>query len=511
MESSAFQFTLKKDWDYFPHYDKPQGHFVGRVEEIGKVKNWFIRREKGCFLVCGERGVGKTSLVFEALRKAKEDNKEGKLIPVIMNCSQLLGGNINNDENKVGSGKEGLHKKIIINLIRRLYTATKDIKDNPAKDELFELYNKAVASKAEIKREISLMSEIQQKTEVIISTQVEAKLTPEHIKMFFSSLGLVLGVPLISAGELLIKGFAWNLPVGLFLSVVPLAIPVSIYSKIVKTQKNVRSRKGRGGFNELYVYDNSIGNLEHDLYEVLEIMHSKKKFKAIFVIDEMDKLEKQLGKVVIDIIKTFKNLFTLSSGLFVFIAGDDIYEKVVKSKEGKTTEYTLFSDRIFLPRPKFSDLEGFISEVINMPEKEFVADKNFKQFRNFICFKAKSDFYELYYRIRDYIKSYDKENRPILKIKRLMQSERFLANIQKVVGLIYTSNRYENSSDWYDNNKLLIGLYDYIRDAKTPLKIVSEPLDDFEPLQFRIYQAKRDLIEFLLRWEYLTRGGQVME
>jgi hypothetical protein len=185
--------TLKKDWDYFPHFREQQGHFVGRVEEKKEVVDWFLRREKGCFLVSGERGVGKTALVYEALHEAVRQNN--KIIPILINSSQLI---LEESilQNKIGSeiDKARLEESIIINLIRRLYTeGSKIFINNPQLiDSLNTLYKKAISDKSEIKEEYKLKRELEIQEKVEKEVTQTLNFDPEHVKYLVGILGAVV-------------------------------------------------------------------------------------------------------------------------------------------------------------------------------------------------------------------------------------------------------------------------------------------------------------------------------
>ena len=84
--------TLKADWDAPPKLivDDKQiryGHFIGRRREVERLTNELLRKSHGTFLITGQRGVGKTALVFEAINRLFQ--KDRHYIPVYLNASQL--------------------------------------------------------------------------------------------------------------------------------------------------------------------------------------------------------------------------------------------------------------------------------------------------------------------------------------------------------------------------------------------------------------------------------------
>lgn len=502
--NEELKLTLKKDWDYFPHYEKPQGHFVGRIGEKNKIENWFLRREKGCLLVSGERGVGKTALVYEALYRTSQKNP--KIIPVLINASQLI------IEESLSEGKEvleisaeKLEEKIIVNLIRRLYTAARDKLSGELKELLGKLYLKAICEKAEIKKEIRLEKEAEQEEKEIQEKERKYTLDSEQIRNFLGNVGIIVGMSFfyLSTKE--------NLLLNILLGSLFFLLPRTLSYRIFKQIARIKAIRAKSSVDEIYVSDKSISNLEYDLYALLdEISLSRDPFKIIFVIDEMDKISETERVKITDIIKIFKNLFTLSSGLFVFIAGREIYNTVEKSKEQREIAYTFFNDKIFITRPNFEDLEKYIDEIIDEPKEKFLENTVYQDFRNLLCYQSKSDFFELHFRIRDYINDYDKEDRPLLTVAALDMTEKFHANIQKALGQIFDLNKYLAPSCWYQNNVLLSELYKFIDIPWfQEIYLSKEQPTREDSLPLRTYQAQKNLVEYLLRLGIISAKGEV--
>ncbi|HDN83837.1 MAG TPA: ATP-binding protein, partial [Candidatus Altiarchaeales archaeon] len=156
-QSNKMRIVLKKDWDINinPPTDnrQVQGFFVGRKKELKLLTNEILRRTSGAILISGYRGVGKTSLVYKALWEAKNEDKN--IIVVLLNAAQLEA------EAEQKSENSKIHpRKIIENLIRRLYSSTKDINlPNDIKEDVTKLYKKAVA------KEFRLLENYQRKQE----------------------------------------------------------------------------------------------------------------------------------------------------------------------------------------------------------------------------------------------------------------------------------------------------------------------------------------------------------
>jgi hypothetical protein len=297
--------------------------------------------------------------------------------------------------------------------------------------------------------------------------------------------------------------------------VLAMLFPLSVYFKITK----IISRKKLSGaicsVGELYITDKSISNLEYDLYSILEII--KDHYKVIFVIDEMDKIEEKIKSgenkfMAVEIIKTFKNLFTLSSGIFVFITADNIYTKVNEAKIDRGLEYTLFNDKVFMSRPEFEDLENYIDEIIDTPPKDLIDNKCYRNFKNLVCYQAKSDFFELHFIIRDYISGFDKENRPILNIPQLDKEKQLRANLQKAMGQIFNLHKFRTLSNWYKNNHLLKELYNFLETTDyQKIEIKKIPPSENEPLALSLHRIELDLIDYLSRYEYIYNKQEIIK
>ncbi|MCD6460058.1 hypothetical protein J7L67_05275, partial [bacterium] len=141
-------FIIKPDWDQNinpPTNEKETGHFCGREKELNLLVNELKRRKNASILISGHRGVGKTSFVYKALWELK--NKKEPIF-VLLNASQLELLSKKYNKNDETNGNNIDLDKILENLIRRLYSATKTskaLKEN-IKEKIALLYYKAVAS-----------------------------------------------------------------------------------------------------------------------------------------------------------------------------------------------------------------------------------------------------------------------------------------------------------------------------------------------------------------------------
>lgn len=466
---------LKQDWDYQPSYKKGNtlGHFIGREREKNGLVDEFLRKDSGSILVSGARGVGKTALVYKALQEATEKDK--RIVPIVMNSSQL--------EIYTKNPKESLAEIILKNLIRRLYgyfqtePGSDEKLPKGLRDDIGNLYKKAVAAKFEITEKLSQEERIEKLKEESIIEKLSETFDREYLtKVFY----------VVSAVIVLFLPSFWGIElINRILAIILFLIPKFKFERTKQwIEKFITKLSHSKSAEMVYREDNSLSNLEYELNNILKNLLKAKK-KIIFVIDELDKIEKgeedkKDSDAIFEIIKTYKNLFTLSSALFVFITSSVTYERIIEAKKDKGKYYTLFTNRIFLNRPDFPDLENFIDSIIYKIEVDNrVIDKDFnkkisgedlklfRNFKNYLCYKAKSDYFDLYLTIRDYITSYvqEKDKRfPVIEIEKLTFDERLKSKLQEALCQIFQRNRTKEPSEWHENDVILSDLYDFIDD-----------------------------------------------
>jgi hypothetical protein len=494
LDENPLWLTLKSDWDYPPHFTKEQGHFVGRRRELGKLLDSLLRKDSGSILVSGNRGVGKTAVVFKAVQQLRKLKPE--TIAVVLNISQL---DVDTGQPESKSPSMESRKSVITNLIRRLYaTVASDQKLTGAmtRSGLDVLYKKAVAKDA-VKQEVMDTEAFQQESvsrQVVREIQVPAKAVALTLSAFIS-LFLALNPILPSVGAM--QALNQALPVAIAL----LGAFVMLHSwKRVEERQAVKKRVLKA--SEYYAFDANLGNLEADLERTLDELATLG-HKVVFCIDELDKMES--SRLAVEIIKSFKSLFTLSSAMFILITGKEIFDEIEKTRPERTTDYTLFTQRVFVPRPTFEDLETFIDEIVEEPDKHiFEKDERYHDFRNHVCFLAKSDFFDLYDVIRDHIHDFDSIHRPRVLVPTPSVTDVVSCRLQKAMGQIYGLHEQAMVSQWSHNESRLADLYAFIDELiRLPPNtgIQEKPADATRP---DFLAARRDLCVYLARLGAMT-------
>jgi hypothetical protein len=488
--------VLKEDWDIPVQVPGREniGHFIGRDSEVDFLTNELSRRNQGSILISGHRGVGKTSLVYKALRNISDK----KILFVLMNATHLEPDEPEKDLPYA--------KQVIINLIRRLYSACKSAREsNIISDEVFkrvkELYHKAVAE--EYKSSVQYLTTEAERLESVKTIETAIFSDNVNIGIWISSFILAVIIAYIPISNPI---FSVIQKVISLILTVPFPLGISIFRNSKKIKGFVSQNTSTA--EQLYTLDNNVGNLAFDLEEI-HIMLAKEKRKVIYVIDELDKLgvssQSSNNTLYLTIFKHFKNLFTLSSAIFIFITGEDVYQHFKNSDKKifyRSQEYTYFSNKYFLSRPTEQDTLDFIDSII-----ENISDlntgetrKKFENFKRYLSFTAQSDFFDLLQAIRNRISRFE-GLKPIISIKELTSEEQLKAGLQKALSVVYCDKYFSKSPSEWENNELLIReLYEHVI-FLAGLKLNATFQD--ENTNSNPDRAKRDLNYFCYRHELL--------
>ena len=171
---------LRDDWDVPIHFsqlnDEIIGNFTGRKDELLNLNNEIRRSKTGSILVCGYRGVGKTSFVYKSLNNVKDKDT----IIVLLNASQLEAESGNHEINP---------SQIIENLIKRLYAKTRDNQNlSPTiKNQIYNIYIKSnyLPTDYEILNKIKEISFYEHMGTILIETyELDKKKQKKDIRSF---------------------------------------------------------------------------------------------------------------------------------------------------------------------------------------------------------------------------------------------------------------------------------------------------------------------------------------
>lgn len=437
------KIVLKPDWDIPSQYpskenSKSKGHFAGRKRELSVLCNELIRKDQGAILVSGYRGVGKTSFIYKTLQSIFDNPSNKQVLAVLINCSFL-------DDESESNG-------IIVNLIRRLFAVSLTEKlPQDIRDEIEMLYQKAVSTEY---KQTSSLEEIKQST---YEKETSFSLIGNADKIGINQ--LIWFVCFIAAIFLQIYPIAifqdWLNKIMPLLLAFPLPL---ILSFAVESRKSNKEQKQKiNSANKLYTIDNNLSNLEFDL-DKLHYHLSKKGIKTIYVLDELDKLNTSR---VTKILKYFKNFFTLSHALFIFVGGEELSSMGIptdKSKWQRPIEYTYFTSRYFLSRPSVEELHDFIDEIVIRTESSFTSQQ-YEDLKRAFILDARGDYYDLIQVIKGNITSFSNDC-PVIELDANKEIIR-KSKMQQIVNLLYTKKYFaHHPQKWAENEFVLREFYD---------------------------------------------------
>ena len=462
------KIILKLNWDYQYKIKDSFDHHITRESEHRILFDFIFRRVEGSMLVCGQRGVGKTSSVFKAVKEAIKSNE--KIYSVLIKATS-----IDLDE------KNDQKRNILRSLIRSLYRQIRDEPDivSELKERTSKLYNKAMASQIKHENQLDRKSV----SEKIFRTHIR----PIPVIVLFivgiiSSLGIFPEYSLILSSILIGSG-AWLL--------------VS-YSKVVK-----KSSVNMASYYYRYDYDFSTMQSE---FELLLEKFAEKKVKILFILDELDKV----GNNSFSIILNLKMLINQGNALFIFITDPKILDSV---KDKKDPNSTLFSQILYLKRPLFEEMRRFLAEII-LNDSTIIQKTDYKNFQNFLCYQSKTDFFDLHNVIRDNIIGTNPKGQPILKFN--LNSEQITkANLQKSIEWIYEREKGDTPSRWEANDEMLKMLYLICAKLESIPRFENIKIKQFfESIKPQCSNTSRldnmivDLFEFLKYQNYLRRPSK---
>ena len=437
---------LKPDWDTpcsAPTLGRSaeMGHFVGRDAEIKRLSNELARSPQRSILFAGHRGVGKTTLVYAAFRKAEEMARPVTLVPVLLNANQLV-------------ATKDDQREVLVSLIRRLFRATADgaLSDAAIAEEIARLYKRAVASQYKQSesqgRALERIAEHQRERTLELSAPKLAHTFATFAVPWAGAAALGLSNPM--------HGQLDTLAAVVLAGPVPLLAKASWrWSKSATTKTSATKQA-----EELYEFDASPGNLEFDLEHIHRKM-GESEYRVVYIVDEVDKLSNDQA---LELFAAFKNLFTLSSAIFVFVSDAALYDHLVEVEAAtfRPPSYTFFHSRYFIGRPRAADLAQFVDKVVE--EQPAADDPLYADTKAALVFSSGGDFFDLVQRIRDRIDDFD-ELRPKITLRPLTAEQERAKQLGAAIQLVFEEKYYSPvPSEWRNNERLQAGLYEFTRE-----------------------------------------------
>lgn len=451
----ALKITLKQNWDELPSGEfNPSPFFSGREKEIAVLTHAFLHKRSGSILVSARRGTGKTDLVYKALKATVK--KDSKIIPVVINATQISElASLGEEETK---DREEKLSKVLKTLITRTYSVCSEgLKKNRLGIELADLYRQASGSYHEsIAVQSSQSKEISK--EGSTETKIFGRISPTKFRQFInlSLPSLMIGLtPVLSGKPLYVQYLVATIVL------LPVVLVQFIDLEVTGEAKKATSKKDKDSSLEIahkiYLRDNSYSNLEFGFKLFLENLQKENR-KIIFVIDELDKLGDDVKKVIKSI-KSFKNLFNHSDAIFVFIAAEDSFEHMGQSRSLRDTESTLFSQTIYITRPKAADFKEYLKKIA-----ESSGGEDFDLFCEYVIYCSRLDFYNLQNILRDHV-SYE-NGKAVLTWNKDLEALRKVNQQSIITALLEGRYFYEQQSALFKNEYMLNAAY-LASEAKT--------------------------------------------
>ena len=481
------KISLKPDWDYQPKLGNSKGHHITREDEHRILTDFLTRRDEGSLLVCGHRGVGKTSSIIAAINDAtiNDTTKDKPLIAVLMKATSI---NFKKDDVK------NMQKSLLQGLIRFLYKTVKDDDKiaSDLKNKTEELYDKSLASEAHDERH-SGKSKTTEKTFIARFNFGLAALV--------AVLGSIFSLNFIFDFFDLKNELMQHLWILSSVAVISGILTMCNSHKVITTFFSSTS--------SYYRHDYDFSDLQSEFEDLTE--EYSKKSRILFVLDEFDKFDKtEEFDDAIDAILHMKMLINQGNALFIFITDPEYLDKI-RGKRSK--EYTLFSQILFLKRPLFREMEAFIDDIFSIND-EIKNDESYKNFRNYLCYKSCTDFFEIHRVIRDHISGKDPSGSPSIKVS-LDDAQLTKANLQKSIGWVYERKKYGNQSKQQINDEMIDALYEFVETVenypKSGIVTVYENMIQFSGHDVKYKEhhkmsAVKDLFLLLEKQGYVKHG-----
>ncbi|MFC1546408.1 hypothetical protein ACFL4O_01665 [bacterium] len=392
--------------------------------------------------------------------------------------------------------ENNLNRSILKNIIRRLFSSFK----KPPK-ALEELYRKVQGNYIKITENSNENEEVTIKeTSKKFNCSINKTINRENITFLLKLVSVVIGAGMIFLSKLVLTRI-----IGAILLIIPTASLSYLKEFIFQTILKSKERKSA---KEIYQKDNSIGNLEHDLNSFLSSI--VKDYKIVFIIDELDKItaDKDNNLSSFDIIKTYKNFFSLSKANFIFITGPEDHDQLIISDKQKKIESTLFTHRYYINFPTQNELQEYLQEIFKCIEIDGKRKKleelgstdkeKINDFIHYLLFKAKNDFFNLKNIIHGY--SEYENNEQYLLVEAIRKEEvginyRIKIGLQRIISMLYDIKRSNFLTNWYENSVKLSDLFNFSQDNF--LKNISVD-------QFNDKNLICDLVECLKRFDIVV-------
>lgn len=396
--------TLRQDWDYQPRLGRARGHHASRREEQEAIVDFVARRDEGSLLVVGRRGSGKTSLVVAAVNEAARGMPPGKtLVPVPVKATSM-------EPNGLADKKQ-----LLVSLIRSLQReAPAGRRARSLRRGVNRLHENATATK---------------------KSKVRSNSKTLSVSLNYGTIPSYALVVILSAfgGDWL--GQYWWVPAAL--AAAPLIVLAGSWG--ARERLVVSSR-----------HDYGFADIQREFEQVLQDCSAT--HKIVFVLDEFDKVGP--GQTVAGVMAPIKMLINQGGALYILITSPD---KTADLECRQDINYTVFSETLFVKRSLFDEMESFIDRIVE-DRSAGLTDDQYADFKSYLCYRAKADFFDLHRVVCDRRARTDGRRRPVLDAA-LDGREKTAANLQRAIKYVYERKAYGHLSEQRNNDEMLEIMY----------------------------------------------------
>ena len=479
---AAKTIPLKADWDCQPRLGDGRGHHAARAGVDAALADFIERRAEGALLVVGHRGSGKTSSVIAAANRSAGREARGRaVVPIMIKATSM-------DE----TGAEG-HKALLQSLIWALHRRA--ARQNKKAGALGPLQRQVRKLRRGAEKSEETDTELQHLAEKLYLDATASIKSDEMSRSEVRSRALGT-YPIAAAASILAfaaPALHGMIEVG---SIAALLVLAPFAAKLVWVNRANMSATHR--YKRIYGF----ADMQHDFEDLLREYSDR--HKIVFILDEFDKHDDFAA-----MIQPLKMLFNQGDAVYVVITSP---EKARELMEKRGVNHTLFSEVLYINRPRFKEMEGFIDDVVDAGGREAVPAAEYDDFRCCMRYKSQTDFFALYGTLRDRRAGADEEGRPLVAVS-LDEQETTEANLQRSIEFVYDRKARRAQSMQMANDGMLDAMYEAAAKAEgmhggtitvsDELTFADEtPTKHSSPLAA---SAVRDLIFLLYRQGYLTK------
>ncbi len=442
LQQNTGKVEIYKEWDNFPSPAPRFGKnfFYQESDEVHKLSHWIRDTNGGSVLIGGVRGVGKTAFAYYAIHKAHEifikDKFNNPIIFIPVNLSSLHEVNTNDYQNN--------RLALLIHLIQSYFYSSKKAKKQSEK-----LYSYSIADEYKIKTEekkeksINLSVDLKGKVPLIISLALTILMF--ILTWLFPSYHIYQLIHISLFGNTLLKDIRLSL-------VLFSTFNLILFSAINWSKKeNLNIELSGKNFNFLQM-------------SFQQLLSPSNKKIYVFVIDEIDKLPVK-EKAITDLLQDLKNLLTISSGRFIFIATEEYYDFItgeVSDKNPYPISSTIFNSQIYIPQARINDVHSFLKSILK--NKDSTNDNTLKLFAYYVYAMSGGVFAKVKNVIRDFLIYEHKKAYLILDDNKFDQNKKRIGRLSKIFDNIYKQSYTNLQSEQRYQHKRHEALYAVLKE-----------------------------------------------